>query len=151
MKLPKAVRDRFRKYGRDGGRARARAMTSRAREIVARRAAVGRWTRQRFGEARFAALGLPGGELIDAGLADLAAGEETVESLLVSAAAPRLRREGVPVPLGDFPDPESRLYRLLERREGDLAHARYLAHLRQAASFADACHLARRSRSSRAS
>ena len=36
-----------------------------------------------------------------------------------------------------------RLYRLLEESDGDLAHARYLAHVRQAASFADACRDAR--------
>lgn len=77
--------------------------------------------------------------MIDRGLADLAAGRETVESLVVSLAAPRLRREGVPLPRGLTQDADRRLYRLLEREHGDLAHARYLAYLRQAASFADAC------------
>ena len=38
-----------------------------------------------------------------------------------------------------LPDADVRLYRLLEHTEGDLAHARYLAYLGQAASFADAC------------
>lgn len=79
---------------------------------------------------------------MDAGLEDLAYGRATRESLAVSLAAPRLRREGVP--LGDaLEDPERRLYRLLARTEGDLAHARYNACLRQLVSFADACHLAR--------
>jgi hypothetical protein len=81
---------------------------------------------------------------VDQGLADLAAGLTTVESLLVSLAEPRLRREGVPIGPVEA-DPEKRLYELLERTEGDLAHARYVAHLRRVASFADACHLARSS------
>jgi len=64
-------------------------------------------------------------------------------------AAPRLRREGVPVgPVQT--DPEDRLYDLLSAAMGDLAHARYLAHLQQIASFADACRLARRQRGPRA-
>lgn len=57
-------------------------------------------------------------------------------------AAPRLRREGVPL-RETHPDPEERLYTLLSRTEGDLAHARYSALLRQAVSFADACRVVR--------
>ncbi len=61
--------------------------------------------------------------------------------MLVSLAASRLRREGVPI--GQVhSDPEDRLYDLLAR-SSDLAHARYGAYLRQATSFADACHVAR--------
>lgn len=101
-----------------------------------------RWIRHRFGARSFEALGLPGGQMVDAGLADLAAGRVTRESLAVSLAAPRLRREGVPV--GDvLADPERRLYRLLARSDGDLAHARYSACLRRLVSFADASRLAR--------
>ena len=143
MKLPKSVREQFRAYGRDGGRARAARMSPSARKLVARRAAIRRWIRVRFSASDFGALGLPGGEIIDAGLTALAAGEESVESLLVSLAAPRLRREGVPLPRFVFPEADIRLYRLLEQTSGDLAHARYLAYLRQAASFADACAVAR--------
>jgi len=139
MQLPKSVRERFRAYGRQGGCARAARMSPEARKIVARRAAMRRWIRVRFGATRFGALGLPGGETIDAGLAALAAGEESIESLLVSFAAPRLRREGVPLPHNLFMDADLRLYRRLEQTGGKLAHARYLAYLRQAASFADAC------------
>jgi hypothetical protein len=120
-------------------------MTPAARQQVARGAALRRWTRARFGDSSFAALGLPGGEILDAGLGDLASGTETAESLLVCIAAPRLRREGVPLPAAGLPEPEDRLYSLLARIDGDLAHARYLAYLRQAASFADACRVARRS------
>ena len=61
----------------------------------------------------------------------------------MSQAAPRLRREGVPLPGNSFPDSDVRLYRLLERQDGDLAHARYLAWLRRIVSFADACSAAR--------
>lgn len=120
------------------------------RTAIARWAAVRRWIRVRFGDPSLAAAGLPGGALIDRGLGDLSAGRETVESLLVSLAAPRLRREGVPVPTCCLPDGDRRLYRLLEVGHGDLAHARYLALLRQAASFADACRAARVSRGTRA-
>ena len=85
---------------------------------------------------------------MDAGLADLAAGVETEESLAVSLAAPRLRREGVPV--GDvIDDPERKLWERLVHAHGDLAHARYNAWLRRLVSFADACRLARVDRTSR--
>lgn len=144
MKLPKDVRERFRSYGKAGGRARAASLSPSERRSIARVAAVRRWTRERFGRSRFAALGLPGGELLDEGLEALAAGRETPEALLVSLAAPRLRREGVPVPSPLLPDPYLRLYRHLETASGDLAHARYLAFLAQAASFADACGRLRR-------
>jgi len=77
--------------------------------------------------------------MIDTGLAALAAGEETVEGLVVSLAAPRLRREGVPLPRVVVADADRRLYRLLERENPELAHARYLAYLGQVTSFADAC------------
>lgn len=50
--------------------------------------------------------------MVDAGLADLAAERVTLESLAVSIAAPRLRREGVPIGPG-LDDPEGRLFDLL--------------------------------------
>lgn len=123
---------------------RSARMSPAARKTLARRAAIKRWIRTRFGASGFEALGLPGGEIIDAGLAALAAGEETVESLLVSLAAPRFRREGVPLPREAFTDADVRLYRLLEQMNAGLAHFRYVAYQRQAASFADACFSARR-------
>ena len=149
MRLPSEIRERFRRYGRAGGRARAARMSPEARRAVARRAAVARWIRERFGASSFAALGLPGGDIVDAGLADLANGKTTAESLAVSLAASRLRREGVP--LGSTNEnPEDRLYSLLSRGAGDLAHARYGAYLRQVASFADSCRAARLDRERRA-
>jgi hypothetical protein len=148
MELPDDVRQRFRRHGRSGGRRRAARMSPDARRAVARRAATARWIRHRFGAPCFERLGLPGGETVDAGLADLAAGRTTAESLAVSLAAPRLRREGVPVGAG-LDDPERRLFELLSHTDGDLAHARYNARLRQLVSFADACRLVRIDRKQR--
>lgn len=147
MKLPPEVREKFRRYGRQGGKARAVKLDKTARSRVASRAAVARWLKERFGDSCFTALGFPGGDIVDAGLADLANGTVSPQSLAVSLAAPRLRREGVPVP-APLPDAEDRLYDLLVGTSGDLAHARYSAYLRQLASFADACRLARCDRES---
>lgn len=139
MKLPESIREQFRKHGAAGGRARARRLSPPERAASARRAALRRWVARRFGGADLVSLGLPGAELVDAGLADLAAGRESMESLMVSLAAPRLRREGIPLPKQVLPDADTRLFRWLERAGGALAHARYLACLRQMSSFADAC------------
>ena len=87
---------------------------------------------------------------MDTGLADLAAGNRTLESLLVSLAEPRLRREGVPIGSVEG-HPEDGLYSLLSETEGDLAHARYAAYLRQVVSFADSLSALRRRRGKRAS
>ena len=150
MELSPEVRERFRRYGRYGGQQRAARMQPAARRAVARRAATARWIRERFGASDFKSLGLPGGDLVDAGLADLAEAKTTRESLAVSLAAPRLRREGVPITLSES-DPERRLYELLAETEGDLAHVRYGAHLKRLVSFADSCRLARIDRGRHAS
>ena len=139
MKLPPEVREQFRRYGRAGGRARAARMSSDARKVIARRAATARWVKQRFGASSFEELGLPAGEVVDAGLADLANGRASAESLAISIAGPRLKREGVPI-TQSITDPEDRLYELLSRQSSDLAHERYNAYLRQMSSFANACH-----------
>jgi hypothetical protein len=144
MKLPKAIRDQFRAHGRTGGRARAAAMDPEARRSVARLAAIRRWTRERFGNSSFEALGLPGGDIVDSGLTALARGDITPESLVVAEAAPRLRREGVPVPNVSIEEPSERLYTLLEQRHGDMAHARFLALLDRVHLFADTCGSVRR-------
>jgi len=150
MRLPIEIRKQFQRCGRQGGLQRAARMTAAARTAVARRAAAARWTQRRFGSSSFEALGLPGADIVDSGLADLADGRVTVESLLVSLAALRLRREGVP--LGPVhTNPEDRLYDLLSQSAGNLAHARYGAYLRQISSFADACHRVRLGRRRRAS
>ena len=149
MDLPDEVRERFRVYGSVGGRRRAERLSGTERRAIARRAAASRWIRERFGASSFEELGLPGGEEVDAGLADLACERTTLASLAVSLAAPRLRREGVPVG-SVLDDPERRLYETLSRTEGELAHARYNAWLRRLVSFADACRLARGKGSPRA-
>lgn len=77
---------------------------------------------------------LPGGELIEAGLADLARGVASIEALLVSIAAPRLRRIGIEVP-GAIPEPEMKLYELLAETDPDSAHSRYNALIRRLVSF----------------
>jgi hypothetical protein len=77
---------------------------------------------------------LPGAELVERGLVDLAAGTETVESLLVSIGAPKLRTLGLKV-AEPFVDPETRLYLLLAREAGDGAHGRYNALVRRLVSF----------------
>jgi hypothetical protein len=81
---------------------------------------------------------LPGGDLIEKGLRDLASGDETTEALLVAIGAARLKAAGVPVPPRTFEDPERRLYELLARKDADSAHSRYNALLRRLVSFEDA-------------
>jgi len=149
MRLPPKVREQFRRYGRKGGLRRAERLKPELRAAVARSGATARWIQHRFGAPSFTALGLPGGELVDMGLADLGGSKVTVASLLVSLAAPRLRREGVPVGSVHV-NPEERLYDLLSQQKGDLAHARYGAYLKQMSAFADACYRARLSRTQRA-
>lgn len=81
---------------------------------------------------------LPGGDLVRQGLADLARGDETVPSLLVSIGAPRLRRAGVPVPERVIPDAERRLYLLLASDDSHSAHSRYNAWLGRLVGFENA-------------
>ena len=77
---------------------------------------------------------IPGADLVELGLADLRAGQETEAALLVSIGAPRLRRAGIVVhePIDDA---EHRLYALLQRSSGDAAHGRYNALVRRLVSF----------------
>jgi hypothetical protein len=77
---------------------------------------------------------VPGAELVERGARDLEAGVESVESLLVSIGAPRLRRLGYVLP-ETFPSPEHRLYELLRAKHGDAAHSRYNALVRRLVSF----------------
>lgn len=80
-------------------------------------------------------LALPGGDLIEQGLADLARGVESIPSLLVEIGAPRLRRIGLDVPERSGPLPEHRLYELLAETDSDSAHSRYNALIRRLVSF----------------
>ncbi len=80
---------------------------------------------------------LPGWEIVGVGLHDAAEGVESVESLLVEIAGPRLRAHGLlaaPFPTATL-DAEIRLYRLLARTHGDDAHGRYNSLLRRLVSF----------------
>lgn len=78
--------------------------------------------------------GLPGEDLIQAGLQDLARGEASVPALLVSIGAPRLRGLGITLPRS-LPSPEHRLYALLAEADTDSAHSRYNALIRRLVSF----------------
>jgi hypothetical protein len=86
---------------------------------------------------------MPGGDLIEQGLADLTAGRETDAAFLVLIGATRLRRLGLTVPLPPAqwlapphdPVPEHRLYERLARSNADSAHSRYNALIRTLVSF----------------
>jgi hypothetical protein len=86
---------------------------------------------------------LPGAELIETGLEDLARGVESLPAMLVLVGAPRLRRLGISVPAGPEDNPEHRLYQALAREHGDAAHARYNALVRRLVSFERAAACAR--------
>lgn len=85
---------------------------------------------------------LPGHDLIEQGLDDLAAGVETAAALLVSIGAPRLGQLGLPV-ANPIPASEHRLYALLSRTDPDAAHSRYNALIRRLVSFERALACAR--------
>jgi len=80
---------------------------------------------------------LPGEELVEQGLADLAQGRLTDCSLLVLIAAPRLRRLGIPIPDRPLPRPcEHELYARLDERLGPAAHSYYNSLIRRMVSYA---------------
>ena len=78
---------------------------------------------------------LPGGDLVQQGIADLAQGIESLPALLVSIGSPRLRRIGLPLPETVFSSPEHRLYLKLAETDSDSAHSRYNALIRRLVSF----------------
>ena len=86
---------------------------------------------------------LPGHDLVEKGIDDLSRGERTVEALLVSIAASRLRRLGLPLER-PFPDAEQGLYDLLAEDGPDAAHSRYNALVRRLVSFERAAECAAR-------
>lgn len=77
---------------------------------------------------------LPGADLVQRGVADLEAGLESAEALLVSIGAPRLRSVGIELS-APIPFPEHKLYLLLAHEKGDAAHSAYNALIRQLVSF----------------
>lgn len=88
---------------------------------------------------------LPGEDLVQQGLADLAQNRMTEYSLLVLIASPRLRRLGLEIPQRDFPRPrEHQLYARLEERLGTAAHSHYNSLMRRITSYARALERERR-------
>ena len=77
---------------------------------------------------------LPGGDLVQRGVEDLAGGRESAEALLVSIGASRLRSVGIDLPT-PIAGPEHKLYLLLAREKGDGAHSAYNALIRRLVSF----------------
>jgi hypothetical protein len=77
---------------------------------------------------------LPGSDLIERGVADLNAGRESTEALLVSIGASRLRSLGIGLP-SPIESPEHKLYLRLARETGDAAHSAYNALIRRLVSF----------------
>jgi hypothetical protein len=77
---------------------------------------------------------LPGASLVQKGVADLNVGTESVEALLVSIGAPRLRSLGIELS-APIAEPEHKLYLLLAREKGNAAHSAYNALIRRLVSF----------------
>lgn len=78
---------------------------------------------------------LPGADLVEQGIEDLRAHRWSIEALLVSIGADRLRAAGTDVPRVEVPDAEHRLYELLAREDPDSAHGRYNALVRRLVSY----------------
>jgi hypothetical protein len=87
---------------------------------------------------------LPGAELVEEGLRDLARGVHSASALLVLIGAPRLRGLGIDVPSTGVSNPEHALYDLLAREDPDSAHSRYNALIRRLVSFERAADLVAR-------
>lgn len=84
---------------------------------------------------------LPGADLVQRGLDDLAAQTLSDEALLVVAAAPRLQSAGIEVPELDVDSPLHVLYHRLALGDSDTAHERYNALVRRVVKFANAADL----------
>ncbi len=81
---------------------------------------------------------LPGEDLIEEGLRDLAEGHDTsLVALLVLIGAPRLRRLGVSIPdkKGLPVHPEHALYQKIQGENQKDAHSRYNALIRRLVSY----------------
>ena len=76
---------------------------------------------------------MPGGDLVEDGIADLREGRTTIPAWLVSIGAPRLRLGGLDVPQ-TLPSPEHGLYERLRQDDPDSAHGRYNALVRRLVS-----------------
>ncbi len=78
--------------------------------------------------------GLPGADVVRAGLLDLAAGRESVASLLIQIGSPRLNWLGIALPKPNM-DADRRLYRLLAAQHGNGAHSQFNSLIRLLVSF----------------
>ena len=78
---------------------------------------------------------LPGGDLVQQGLLDLAESRDSAAADLVLIGAPRLRRLGFDVPFERAAGAEHRLYLRLAAEDADSAHSRYNALIRRLVSF----------------
>ena len=82
---------------------------------------------------------LPGEELVQQGLTDLAQDRMTDCALLVLIAAPALKRLGIEVVERPFPKPyEHQLYARLDERLGAAAHSHYNSLIRRIVSYTHA-------------
>ncbi len=79
--------------------------------------------------------GLPGADVIRAGLADLTAGRDSVESLLIQIGAPRLNWLGINLTTQPDLNADRRLYRVLARQHGNEAHSQFNNLIRLLVSF----------------
>jgi hypothetical protein len=136
--MKNAVRRYLAEIGRKGGmRSRRQLAPEVARAMV--RAREARRAARAFAASALATStpALPGVELVQSGLDDLANKSVSDASLLVAIAAPRLARLGVRV-VSDVRDPERALQERLLAEHGDAAHGRYNALRRRITSFANA-------------
>lgn len=85
---------------------------------------------------------LPGAELVEQGIEDLANGTESIEALLVSMAEAPLRDSGFTLPR-TIENADLRLYALLSAQHGDAAHGRYNSLRRRMVSFQRAAQCAK--------
>jgi hypothetical protein len=80
--------------------------------------------------------GLPAEAMVRKGLADFAAGRNSVESLLVQIGSPRLSEAGLPINQDKVdPDADHRLYDLLCQTHDNEAHSQYNSLIRELVSF----------------
>lgn len=92
------------------------------------------WSSSYGGSMVRAPLELPGWEIVGVGLRDLALGRCSMEALVVSIGAPRLRQLGFEV-ASPIDDADHALYQLLAAEDADSAHGRYNALVRRLVSF----------------
>lgn len=80
---------------------------------------------------------LPGADLVASGIEALRRGEVTIEALLVSVGAPRMRATGLDIPKTPPLEhsPEIALYLAIGEDHPEDAHSRYNALIRRLVSF----------------